>query len=260
MSNKAILVVGNKFQSISNGHDIISYEELIQKTWSYELTDTEVFFEQGVSEESVDEYKNSILRLGTRKPSRVYSYFDEYTRCDKKLTHKRLAYNALISDPQALSEKKYSSVLMIDERCAEVSDHVTGKHIQLMVLVEAARQMVLAVTEKFFIPEAIRHEMSFVAEEVDTQFKQFALPFSTTLIYEIENQRILPGNNIVNNVKISFIQNDLTMAEVTLKSKVFSKQFLIEKEDDFVNAYLHSKKIEQGNGEIIYLKKAANYA
>src|SRR3990167_2560616 len=197
MGNKKILVVGSKFKEISNMESILSYEQLIQKTLSNQLIQSDIFFEQGVCEEMLTNYKDLLAKYKHRKSITICSYFERNTRCEKKFTHKKLDFNTLISDPEKIDEKKYSSVLMIDERCAEISDHVTGKHIQLMVLIEAARQMVMAVTEKFFIPADMRNQLSFVSENTETHCDRFALPFFTILFYEIECQKILPGNNIM---------------------------------------------------------------
>ena len=102
--------------------------------------------------------------------------------------------------------------------------------------------------------------MNFVAENLQAHFTQFVLPFSVTLIYEIEKQRILPGNNIITKAKVNFIQNDLTLGTVFFKSKVFSKQFLIEKENSFVSTYLNSKEIEQKNQHNDFQKMVVHYA
>lgn len=54
----------------------------------------------------------------------------------------------------------FESHLMLNDRCAEMSDHVTGQHLQGMILIEAARQMTLAVTEMYFIDSNDREKIS----------------------------------------------------------------------------------------------------
>src|SRR5690625_6326666 len=43
--------------------------------------------------------------------------------------------------------------LIIDEDCELMNDHLSGQHVQGMVLIEAARQAMLVVTEQFLMPD-----------------------------------------------------------------------------------------------------------
>ncbi|MCD6048474.1 MAG: A-factor biosynthesis hotdog domain protein [Gammaproteobacteria bacterium] len=230
MSNH-YLIIGNIFKSLSDQKLVLTLDELIENLNSRTIKHGLLSLQQGISEDEAQYIKNI---LGSKKLLSTFtlsSYFDEATRCPNKLTHKAHTFNTLISEPHASKDQGYTSLLMIDSRCAEMSDHVTGKHIQMSVLAEAARQMVLAVTEKFFIPESLRGHLSFVANRTESKFTHFVFPFRTEIHCNILKQRILSGNNLLNTIQIQFIQNHETVAEMQFDSSVFSKKFLTEKEN-----------------------------
>lgn len=79
---------------------------------------------------------------------------------DRSLTHKHSEKNILVSAPRKLDTDNYSANLLIDSP-AELEDHVTGQHIPGMLLVEASRQMFIAVMEKFFLKKS-RRTSSFI--------------------------------------------------------------------------------------------------
>ncbi|MBD2810814.1 hypothetical protein ID853_07945 [Xenorhabdus sp. Vera] len=68
-----------------------------------------------------------------------------------RITHKHKRKNVLISKTIKTGDTSYQCHLLIDDDCAEMADHVTGQHIQGMVLLEACRQMINSVSERFLI-------------------------------------------------------------------------------------------------------------
>jgi hypothetical protein len=56
----------------------------------------------------------------------------------------------MLSLPRRVSESCFEADVLVDDAGEHMSDHVSGQHLPGMVLIEAARQMILAVTEEFF--------------------------------------------------------------------------------------------------------------
>ena len=75
-------------------------------------------------------------------------------------THKHNHENVLISKPNKLEENIYLSELIVFQNNELIIDHQTGLHVQGMVLIEAIRQMFIAVVEKFF--QKKRNHMLFL--------------------------------------------------------------------------------------------------
>src|SRR3990167_28317 len=251
------LIIGNGFSAVSNHMKILTYSELLTNIHNRKIFNACLHVEQGVSEKQVSWLKQLLKKYHMNNEISVVSYFDKFQRCPGALNHKVFNYNTLISTPKKINQSHYYSVLMIDDRCAEMSDHTSGQHIQMMVLIEAARQMVLAVTEKFFIDSSMRSKLSFVANSIESTFSQFIFPFSTEMHCYILKQRILQGNNITNFLKIEFMQNKTFCAEIRMNSSALTKDFLKNKENAMVS--LVSRTYLQAlENEIIDLSMVVN--
>ncbi|MDP1217553.1 AfsA-related hotdog domain-containing protein, partial [Klebsiella pneumoniae] len=68
--------------------------------------------------------------------------------------HKRKKANILITSPEKRDEDNYCARLILQDASELLCDHQTGQHIQGMVLIEAARQTIIATSEKFLLAEA----------------------------------------------------------------------------------------------------------
>jgi hypothetical protein len=74
-----------------------------------------------------------------------------------------------------------------------MEDHQTGLHLQGMLLVEAARQAFLAVTEVFFLPQD-GTKFYFVFNTLSVNYKRFAFPIATRLHYRVCERDVSTSN------------------------------------------------------------------
>lgn len=113
-------------------------------------------------------------------------------RAGGALSHKRRAENTLISEPRRTGEHTFDLDLLVDENCEMMSDHQTGQHLQGMMLIEAARQSFLAVTEQFFLPQDAG-KFYFVFDDLSVSYKRFVFPVDATLGYAIREMDPSPN-------------------------------------------------------------------
>jgi hypothetical protein len=222
--------VGNKFHSISDGDTLLPFDDILERVRSGRLEESHISLQQGVSE---TQHRTLQTALNGRADVRVTSYFDKHQRCDCTLTHKKNAFNTLISEPIPLAEAHaYASILMIDDACAELSDHVTGKHIQFMVLVEAARQMVNAVTQKFYSTSA----KIYLAEDLRVRFKTFVYPFEAHLECRISRRDLRATGDGKMAVTIDIVQQGKAACQLSLAFTVLDRAFVSTLETNGVKA------------------------
>lgn len=214
-----IRVISDKFKNLADNNAILTFTQIQESNKTIDSPKM-ISLEQGLSEEQTKILKSTLKT--NENIIGVKSYFDQYKRCDSAYTHKAVEYNTLISDPVQESDSHYLSLLMVDERCAELSDHVTGKHLQFMVLIEAARQMVNAVTEKYYSNSS----KIFLANDLDIQFKEFVYPFETKIKYEVEMSKVLDGGNGKMKAKIDFVQNDKIKCSVFFTFTILCRNFV----------------------------------
>jgi hypothetical protein len=133
--------------------------------------------------------------------------------CNRALVHKKQTRNVMLSTPVALSDREFTAALRLDDACDELADHLTGHHIQGAVLAEATRQMVLAVSEAFLLPEAKRFRMRFVTRAMELSYHTYAFPLAVGLRFTIEHLRRGAAGNFAATAAIACEQNDATVAE-----------------------------------------------
>lgn len=255
----SLLVVGNKFRNLTRHPNTLTYDQLelaLQKMIETNPLDATymVSLGQGLSDEQSDKLKrlvksNQVLTKHIRLKENT-----AIERSSKNFTHKHAEENILISDPFKIEKNEYAAYLMINDECAEMSDHVTGQHLQGMLLVEAARQLTLAVTEKYFIEESQRKNVGFVTDKLEVNFKHYAFPIETFMQYTIDRVRGVNSINRSYQVTIQFIQSHRIVAEVKYGFSTFNKNFLYEKENEAALDVLKTLGSEEG---IVYDTAAA---
>ncbi len=234
-----IWLVGDKLKGHHDNAGIVSLSDLESFVSSHGANyafknSFEVIIGQGISDTKLNRLFQNINASKLNKKIRIKTLGENYKRTQKELTHKRLNKNTLISEPQALNELTYESYLMVDERCAEMSDHVTGQHIQGMVLIEAARQMTLAVTGAFFLDKEQRKNYGFISHSLNTEFKSYVFPLDVKIVYRIKEVKIRPNIGCKFFVGIEFIQSNEVKTLVETGFSAMDKKLINIAEKDKV--------------------------
>lgn len=222
-----IYVVGNKFNYIATHQQIITLQDLEQHIdmalIGQEIGEfREYVITQGVSQYDIDKLmtivRDNHLSNIVVKPS-VTSYVEDQTK-----VHKHNIENVLISTPIKKDDKKYLSFLMIDDKCAELSDHITGRHLPGMLLLESARQMMTAVMENFFLEKD--EKFYFILNHIDISFHQFVFPFDVILEYEIIDLNKLNDFGIKSSAVIHFTQSGKEVCKVKIDFSIYMKKMV----------------------------------
>ncbi len=190
MADKFLVVVGDKFAEFAAGKDVLTLSQLralltLPALMLPSAGDRFVLVPgQGLGDADV----TAAIRLAEHSPHG--KMFDlgllagRPTRASSALSHKRDAANTVISAPRRVDDNLFQLDLMVDEDCEMMRDHQTGQHLQGMLLVEAARQSFLAVTEQFFLPRD-EGKFYFVFDDLSVAYKRFVFPIGAGLTYII---------------------------------------------------------------------------
>jgi hypothetical protein len=179
-----VVVVGDKFSAFGALQGATPVSQLaasFDRAASNDELPNRVIIGQGVSESwlayleaRATERGASVVFIGERRVS---------DRAGKHLSHKHQRRNVLITRPERTGSGLFVMQLSIDDDCEIMSDHVTGHHIQGMVLIEAARQAFLAVTERFLLDGA--QARYFVIDHFNVAFRKFVFPVRTDIEFEL---------------------------------------------------------------------------
>lgn len=194
MKQRIILVVGDKFSAYVQGKEAITLANLRGLlSLSIPLVPgqgrTVLVPGQGLSDFSV----RQLLEEAAQSPNLSQFDFTLWhhlpTRAPASLTHKRCPENTLISVPVRQNAETFTMHLLIDEQCELMQDHQSGQHLQGMILIEAARQGMLAVVEQYFLPHN-EQDYAFVLNDMAVKYNNFAFPVSATIECRILEQHI----------------------------------------------------------------------
>jgi hypothetical protein len=122
-------------------------------------------------------------------------------------THKHDSRFVLITEPRCVKPLVYEAELVVNELMDRLADHVTGRHVSGMILVEAARQAGIASVE---IENAHREgpRMSFVLNSMTVRFTRFAFPLPATIRVRVGKEdgfiEIIQANEVVCELEIQY--------------------------------------------------------
>ncbi|NRB37223.1 MAG: hypothetical protein HRU20_02000 [Pseudomonadales bacterium] len=228
MKTKSLIVVGDTFTQFSQHQDVISYSDLINLLGQRQVKELLIIYPgQGINRDKLDVLIQMVAK--THYASLSYDIDKLYSLAGAELCHKVQPENRLVTEPVLLQDNLYHMNLLVDERCELLSDHITGSHIQGMLLIEAARQSLLSVTEKFHCSDGQKYY--FVINKVDSEFHQFCFPIEAEILYQIDSLEINKHKQIRSTATVEIRQGNATsVCTVKLEFTAFLADFLANKE------------------------------
>ena len=220
MVRRIVLVVGDKFMQFAAGKEAITVSQLcgllsLPAGIAMDRGRLTAVPGQGLGDDDVTRVLAATSSHGDRFDLSLWR--DRPRRASARLSHKRRPENTLISDPRRLADNLFELDLLIDEDCELMADHQTGQHVQGMVLMEAARQTFLAVTEAFFLPQD-GGRFYFVINKFGAEYRRFAFPLDATILYRIKDM------NVENPLRQSFAA-EIDVVQCGVKSASFVAEF-----------------------------------
>lgn len=197
MVDHFLLVVGDKFSEFAAGKDALTLSQLCALlTLPATLPIGEGRFVPVPGQGLGDDDIAAVLKLANTSAHKAQfdlgAWRGRPSRAPGSVTHKRFAENTVISEPRQVDQYSFALDLLIDEDCEMMSDHQTGQHLQGMLLIEAARQSFLAVTERFFLPQD-GGKFYFVFDDLSVRYKRFVFPVDASLSYVIREMDPSPN-------------------------------------------------------------------
>lgn len=235
MNTQVVYVVGDRFKNFSSNQGVISISEMEQMTDMVHIgpaLNRVYLIGQGIGTKRLRSLQSKIKNSKLEKYFKIKNASDIAHEENQKSVHKQKVENVMITVPVPYDTDTYQSNLILDDDCAEISDHMTGQHIQGMVLIEAARQMMLSVTEYYILQPEQRGKSYFVLNNINTLFRHFAFPLGMTVTYKILEVEKTAKGNVKSKALVGFIQNNKTIAEIEISFSVYDQAFISQKENE----------------------------
>ncbi|MDQ8701130.1 AfsA-related hotdog domain-containing protein [Streptomyces sp. LHD-70] len=144
--------------------------------------------------------------------------------------HKRSEPNALIADLHRVDDQLFRASLRLHNDNELLLDHQTGQHVQGMVAVEAARQMFLAVTERFFAAAYTGRRYYYVIESMNTDFENFLFPLDAQIEYRVLTSELSDPARLSFAVEVSLLQAGRRASASRITFSAFDDSLLKPKE------------------------------
>lgn len=230
---KTVFIVGNKFREFSRNDGVITIGEFAEmartSTFDSLATGCRLVAGQGVREAELQAIHDQARWALSARDIDIGPALRRGARASRLQTHKHRIQNAIISHPIRVDEHNFKALLLL-ERSELMTDHQTGQHIQGMILIEAARQLFLAVTEEYFIGQAVHDRYYFVINNLDVKFKGFVFPVDAALRYEIVSKDIQNPARMRFDTVVSVVQGGACVTEVAFGFTAFYASKIEEKE------------------------------
>jgi hypothetical protein len=194
----SVLVVGDEYSQFARNAGVLTITELRKLLHGCQrLPAARVWLGQG-------------LDLETRKwlataGGMTIVAGDVYPVASTEQTHKRRPEHVLITEVQSLGERRYQCGLAIGEGRDRLGDHVTGQHLAAMLLMEAARQAVIAVLESEYL--LVRTgDWGIVLERFDSRYVGYAFPIPTLMLIRVEPRVERSDRQVSATTVVDFLQ------------------------------------------------------
>lgn len=233
---RKFIVVGDRFDKFAQLDECISFSELQNKLEMAGFIDDleagdRYYPGQGILAKQIQTLTDTIEAKGISDYFAHWYSACAHFRAGKQLTHKHKAANRLVTEPKRLDANTFELEISVDGNNEIMSDHVTSFHMQGMLLIEAVRQSLLAITEKFFLPKAISCHHYFVFHNIRVDFLSFAFPVDTTLICKIVD---CDTKNPLKKMSFTFCleihQRNVVVSSVSATGSVYQKHLIERKE------------------------------
>lgn len=229
MQTAPVLVVGDDyadFGSLDGSITVSQLAALLDGKAGGDALPTCVIIGQGVSESWLNYLKS---RVTARSPEIKFSDAKHVSeRTGRSFAHKHRRQNILVTDPVQVSRTLYQCQLSVVDGCDITSDHITGYHLQGMLLIEAGRQTFLAVTERFLLENNEKHY--FVINSMEARYLKFAFPVPTDIQFELLHIDRSRNDRLSIKAIIRFLQHGDCVTEVTVEYAAVQEARLHQRE------------------------------
>ncbi|MEO6677694.1 MAG: AfsA-related hotdog domain-containing protein [Pseudomonas sp.] len=161
-----------------------------------------------------------------------------HPRASSTATHKLKSHNIAISAPGENGNGTYSASLMIDDANAELSDHLTGQHVSGMMVIEAARQMTIAVAEAYYVTPSAKGKVNFVTNKMDVTYTDFLLPIHTEILCVPIELRRSGASNFRFSCRLEFKQQGQCLASLGFELSVIDSRYFQLKEAQLLHQFV----------------------
>lgn len=223
------IVVADEFEQFARQAHMLTFSVLLD--WlknrdQAELHGKKLIAGQGLGTAEVDYAYRLGIASGFAEEFALWHVWAHAVPAGRLLCHKHKVENMLISTPEQLEDGVYVSEILLHARNELMLDHLTGYHVQGMVLTEACRQMVLAVTERFCLDNYQPTKRYFVLNEMTVRYMAFAFPLPAQIRCRVLERSQPKPDRVHAHADMEVWQGDRPVSGMNVKLSVMDVELL----------------------------------
>jgi hypothetical protein len=182
-----IWIVGDRFGAFADHDGVRTVSGFVRdlRAISGDRSGLRVRLGQGIGEHERAYLAEAIERLGLRDRVRIVD--DVPVAAGRELVHKHRGSNVLLEDVHAIGDEFHAGLRVTSDN-ELLQDHESTGHVPGIVVVEAARQMILAVMELRYC-RGPADDWTMVWDDLDVRFASFLFPLPA----EVRCELVDPG-------------------------------------------------------------------
>lgn len=226
------LVVGDRFRDFAEAVGSDTFSGLVRALDAGDLDSVEgpvrVVTGQGIGDAEISYLQDAIERR--RLTGRVELVHTDEALARRQELHKAREDNVLVAGLTQVDDVTYEARLRLhdhNELLVDVQDRV---HVQGMVVVEAARQMFLAVIERFVASRWPQQRYYIVLNSMNTTFSNFLFPVAATLRLTVDESDLSDPARLPVRTTVVVEQAGRPAASVVVDAAAFAPGLLEDRE------------------------------
>jgi hypothetical protein len=218
-----VVLVGDRFEffiAAGLGMSAAGFAEAVGRgSWDGLTEPIQIHLGQGLNEAAVATVGEALERRGL-SDRLLLDPRDLPTPVPPGAVHKRDARNVLLADFEYDGADTFEASLRLHNDNELVLDHQSGPHLQGMILIEAARQLFVAVCELEYLRPWPDRRFSFLLAQVDTRFDRPVFPLPLRMRMTAHRAETADVNRLRFDLETRFVQGGREAATSTVIASV----------------------------------------
>ncbi|SDN12809.1 AfsA-related hotdog domain-containing protein [Actinomyces ruminicola] len=228
-SGSPTYVVGDQFEQLSSESvQVVTLSQLLDAIRSKAHTVPSFLVAgQGIDSFDIMAVKDALSSHLRNRAQEVSIVGPSEPLVSREVGHKWRGRNVLLSKLRAVNQFTAVADLRVAGDNELLMDHQTGRHIQGMIAIEAARQMLLAATSILRLADEIKDPF-YVLQQISTRFESFLFPLPATVRYESAEPDKSRTNSVGVKASILVEQSGEIVSVTDVEYIVFAGQRIAE--------------------------------
>jgi hypothetical protein len=211
-----VVIVGDTFAALAKLPKVQTVSQFVESLRKGETLPSKLIAGQGVSDYEMEHLRDA---LNTYHESGESVPIDAAAneRVSRAVAHKHRENNVLLADLTPEGDGVYRANLRLHSDNELLQDHHTGQHVQGIVIIEAFRQMFIAVFEASHGVRMAQQKLFVVWDAMDVTFTSFLFPLAAQIVCQVVEEDVSDPSRMSFRVRMEVHQSGQEAAHADIR-------------------------------------------